>query len=203
MRPECGKSATHLDRPPRRMQPRLHARPDLTRKPSIAMVVLALIVPCSLVDVVVDDVESRVRERRVRQPEAEAEARLNPLLQERTVTDHQFFTVLDLGIGIGGTLGRRSGGDDLGGVVVLALGDRVGESTGRVVRAVEDVDESVAGFLTLETGPDDGGDVGVVDPGLEEERSDRVLARGSGASAPPSGKGPDQGDSPLRRPCSG
>lgn len=57
------------------------------------------------------------------------------------------------------------GGDDVGlWVVGDVAGDGVGESTGGVDGAVEDVDQCITDLLTTQVGPEDGGDVGVVDP---------------------------------------
>ena len=62
-----------------------------------------------------------------------------------------------------------------GGVVVgCLLRDGVREFSAGGFRAVEDVDEAVAGFLAGDADPDDGGDVGFGEDGLEDEGSDGV-----------------------------
>lgn len=52
-------------------------------------------------------------------------------------------------------------------VVGFVLGNGEGEFSGGAGGAVQDVDERVAAFLAGETGEEDGGYVGVVDPGVD------------------------------------
>ena len=69
---------------------------------------------------------------------------------------------------------RRSASDELRTVVGGSLGDGVGETARGVVGAVENVDDRVTGLLSRDARPDHRGDVRVVDPWLDNGRTNRV-----------------------------
>ena len=69
---------------------------------------------------------------------------------------------------------RRSASDELRTVVGGSLGDGVGEAARGVVGTVENVDDRVTSLLTSDTGPYESCHVGVVNPGLNDGRANRV-----------------------------
>lgn len=60
------------------------------------------------------------------------------------------------------------GGVEQFAVVGSLFGNGVGQAAGGGLRAVEDVDDALAGFLAGEVGEDDGCDVGVVDEAVDD-----------------------------------
>lgn len=109
-------------------------------------------------------------EARVAQAVAEGEARLGVGLVEVPVVDVEALGVhvLDLA-----ELGRRLDGH-AGRVVVLGDGDAVRQVPAGRDLAVEDLGERVACFLAGEMRHEHGLDGRQVDPGLHDERADRV-----------------------------
>jgi len=71
-------------------------------------------------------------------------------------------------------LASRTISDELCGVVCEILGDRIRKSSRGVVYAIEYISNSITCFLSLNAGPDDGGNVGVFNPRLYNERADAV-----------------------------
>lgn len=110
--------------------------------------------------------EGGVGEGGVRQPEAELVAGGDVVLVEGAVVDEEALgeVVLREGTGLGA-------GVEEGAEVFLGVRDGVGQAAAGVDVAVEDVDEGVAGFLAGQAGEEDGCDVGVVDPGVDDSGS--------------------------------
>lgn len=59
-------------------------------------------------------------------------------------------------------------------IITWGFRDRVRQPSGRVPSTIEHVRDGVAGFLASEARPEDRGDVGMLDPWLEDERADAV-----------------------------
>lgn len=114
--------------------------------------------------------EGRVGEGGVRQPEAELVAGRDLVVVEGAVVDEEALGEVVLREGAG--LGARV---EQGAEVLLGVRDGVGEAAAGVDVAVEDVDEGVAGFLAGQAGEEDGCDVGVVDPGVDDSCSCLML----------------------------
>lgn len=109
-------------------------------------------------DGVLDDLQVGVGEGGVGQTEAELVDGSDVALVEAAVVDEDTLleVVLRSVLAVVGLVQKLS-------AVVLTLGaEGKGELSTRVDAAVQDVSKSVAGLLARETGPDEGGDVGVV-----------------------------------------
>ena len=86
-----------------------------------------------------------------------------------TVVNEKTLSVVD-----GKNATRTTTGNQLGTIVRWALRNRVWEATRRIVVTVKNVDDGVASFLPGETRPDQRSDIGMVDPGFNNRRTDRM-----------------------------
>lgn len=64
--------------------------------------------------------------------------------------------------------------DELSRIVARLFGDRIRQAPARIFRTIHHVYQRVARLRSLETSPDDRSHVRMIDPGLDDERSDRM-----------------------------
>ena len=115
-----------------------------------------------------DDLEVAIRECGIRQTEGEFEAWRDVLRVEMAVVDNKLLRVVDRSLITVSTISSE------GGIFGKLLGDGVGKAASRADLAVKDVGRGIVILLNRHTGPDDCGDVQVVDPLLDIHFNDRV-----------------------------